>query len=179
MIDRIATCLSRPCYKLRLVVDVAVLQLLLLAVTSCLDRPRREALAYLVEDNPVPLGQFVGRRLQLIEDGRPRACRTRKSAWPSGPTQLATIVTADTFSRSHWPGPRARRARRCVRFPCPIDLEDSAADWDKTASVLSSIIGNCCSSVRGPISNSPEFECDRGPIRLAPSGARSAGDPTP
>jgi hypothetical protein len=52
------------------VIDVSAVQMLLLTVTSWLDRREREVLAYLIEENRVLRRQLGGRRLRLTDDDR-------------------------------------------------------------------------------------------------------------
>jgi hypothetical protein len=52
------------------VIDVSVLQMLLLTVTSWLDQREREVVAYLIEENRVLRRQVRGRRLRLTDDDR-------------------------------------------------------------------------------------------------------------
>ena len=55
-------------------IDVSAPRMLLLTVTSWLDRQEREILAYLIEENRV-LRQPGGRHLRLTDDDRPGATR--------------------------------------------------------------------------------------------------------
>jgi hypothetical protein len=55
-------------YKLPLVIDVSVFQLLLLAIIGWLDRREREALGYLIEENRLLRWQIGGRRRRLTDD---------------------------------------------------------------------------------------------------------------
>jgi hypothetical protein len=91
--------LPRPWYKLALVIDVSVLQLLLLAMTGWLDRREREALAYLIEENRVLRRQIGGRRLQLTDDDRRRLAVRAYRRGREVVREVATLVTPDTLLR--------------------------------------------------------------------------------
>src|SRR5687767_16008497 len=75
--------------------------MLLLTVTSWLDRREREVLAYLIEENRVLRRQLGGRRLRLTDDDRrtlaARAYRLGRQAL----REAATNVTPDTLLRRH------------------------------------------------------------------------------
>jgi putative transposase len=110
--------LPRPWYKLALVIDVSVLQLLLLAVIGWLDRREREAMAYLIEENRVLRRQIGGRRLQLTDDDRRRLAVRAYRLGREGLRDVATLVTPDTLLRWHrqlvarkWTYPRQRTSR--------------------------------------------------------------------
>src|SRR5262245_12316934 len=81
--------------------DVSALRMLLLTVTSWLDRREREMLAYLIEENRVLRRQIGRRRLRLTDEDRrklaARAYRLGRQALRS----IATIVTPDTLLRWH------------------------------------------------------------------------------
>jgi len=82
------------------VIDVSALRLLLLVVTSWLDRREREMVSYLIEENRV-LRRHLGGRLRLTDDDRRRLAAR---AYPLGRQALrnaATIVTPDTLLRWH------------------------------------------------------------------------------
>lgn len=51
-------------------IDVSAFRMLLLIITSWLDRQEREMLAYLIEENRVLRRQLGGRRLRLTDDDR-------------------------------------------------------------------------------------------------------------
>ena len=51
-------------------IDVSAFRMLLLIVTSWLDRQEREMLAYLIEENRALRRQLGGRRLRLTDDDR-------------------------------------------------------------------------------------------------------------
>jgi hypothetical protein len=52
----------------RVVIDVAVLQIVLRVLTGWLERREREATAYLIEENRLLRRQLGGRRLRLTDD---------------------------------------------------------------------------------------------------------------
>jgi hypothetical protein len=81
------------------VFDASVLRLLLLVVTSWLDRREREALAYLIEENRVLRRQLGGRRIRLTDDERRRLAARAYRLGRQALGQLATIVTPDTLLR--------------------------------------------------------------------------------
>ena len=81
--------------------------MLLLPVTSWLDRQEREILAYLIEENRVLRRQLGGRCLQLTDNNR---WRLGARAYGLGRPVLRTvamIVTPDTLLRWLWL-PRSR-----------------------------------------------------------------------
>ena len=90
--------------------------MLLLTVTSWLDRQEREILAYLIEENRVLRRQLGGRRLRLTDDdrrrlaarayrlGRRRCARSRRSS-------RRTRCSGGTGSSSRGNGPTRRTAR--------------------------------------------------------------------
>lgn len=67
-------------------VDVSALRMLLLTVTSWLDRQEREILAYLIEENRVLRRHLGGQRLRLTDDDR-RHLAARASAGAAGATR--------------------------------------------------------------------------------------------
>jgi len=67
------------------VIDVSAFHLLLLTVTSWLDRREREVLAYLIEENRILRQQVGGRRLAH----RRRSAETRRASLPAGPAGAA------------------------------------------------------------------------------------------
>jgi putative transposase len=95
------TFVSRSGYKLRLVIDVATLQLLLLAVINWVDRREREAMAYLIEENRVFRRQIGARRLRLSDDDRRRLAVRAHRLGRAALRDVATIVTPDTLLRWH------------------------------------------------------------------------------
>ena len=75
--------------------------MLLLTVTSWLDRQEREVLAYLVEENRVLRRQVGGRRLRLTDDDRRKLAARAYRVGRRTLRGLATIVTPDTLLRWH------------------------------------------------------------------------------
>ena len=102
-------------------IDVAVFQLPLLAVTGWLDRREREALAYLIEENRLLRRQIGGRRLRLTDDDRRRLAVRAYRLGRAALRDVATLVTPDTLLRWHrhlvarkWTFPKRRARRRGV-----------------------------------------------------------------
>jgi putative transposase len=83
--------------------------MLLLTLTSWLDRQEREILAYLIEENRVLQRQLGGRRLRLTDDDRRQLAARAYRLGRQVLRRVATIVTPDTLLR--WPS-RRRIARR-------------------------------------------------------------------
>jgi len=83
------------------VIDVSALQMLLVAVTAWLDRPEREALAYLIEENRLLRRQLGGRRLRLTDDDRRRLAVRAYRLGRQALRAVVTIVTPDTLLRWH------------------------------------------------------------------------------
>jgi hypothetical protein len=83
------------------VIDVSVLRLLLLTITSWLDRREREALAYLIEENRLLRQQVGGRRLRFTDDERRRLAIRAHKLGRKALREVATIVTPDTLLRWH------------------------------------------------------------------------------
>jgi len=81
--------------------DVSALQMLVMVLTSWLERRDREALAYLIEENRLLRRQLGGRRPRLTDaDWRQLAVR----AFQVGRlalSEIATIVTPDALLRWH------------------------------------------------------------------------------
>ena len=76
--------------------------MLLLTVTSWLDRQEREILAALIEENWVLRRQLGGRRLRLTDDDRRQLAARLASPGRAGPVRrVATIVRPDTLLRWH------------------------------------------------------------------------------
>jgi transposase len=75
--------------------------MLLLTVTSWLDRHERERLAYLIEENRVLRRQLGGRRLHLTDDDRRRLGALAYRLGRPVLRTVATIVTPDTLLRWH------------------------------------------------------------------------------
>jgi transposase InsO family protein len=75
--------------------------MLLLTVTTRLDRREREILAYLIEENRVLRRQVGGRRLRLTDDDRRRLAARAYRLARRALREIATIVTPDTLLRWH------------------------------------------------------------------------------
>ena len=82
-------------------IDVSALHILLLTVTSWLDRREREVLAYLIEENRVLRQQLNGRRLRLTDDDRRQLAARAYRLGRQVLREMATIVTPDTLLRWH------------------------------------------------------------------------------
>ena len=74
-------------------IDVSAFQMLLLTVTSWLDRREREVLAYLIEENRVLRRQVGGRRLRLTDDDRRQLAARAYRLGRQALREVATIVT--------------------------------------------------------------------------------------
>jgi hypothetical protein len=83
------------------VIDVSAVRMLLLILTSWLDRREREMLAYLIEENRVLRRQVGGRRLRLTDDDRRRLAARAYRLGRRALREIATIVTPDTLLRWH------------------------------------------------------------------------------
>ena len=95
--------------------------MLLVALTSWLDRREREALRYLLEENRVLRRQLEGRRLQLTDDDRRRLAARASRLGRRALREIATIVTPDALLRCHrkliarkWTYATRRSSRRGV-----------------------------------------------------------------
>ena len=86
---------------LRLVIDPAALQMLLIVVTGWLDRREREAVGYLIEDNRLLRRQLGRRRLRLTDDDRRRLAARAYRLGRAALREIATIATPDTLLRWH------------------------------------------------------------------------------
>ena len=75
--------------------------MLLLTVTSWLDRQEREILAYLIEENRVLRRQLGGRRPRLTDDDRRQLAARAYRLGRQVLREIATIVTPDTLLRWH------------------------------------------------------------------------------
>jgi putative transposase len=75
--------------------------MLLLTVTTWLDRREREMLAYLIEENRVLRRQVGGRRLRLTDDDRRRLAARAYRLGRRALREIAAIVTPDTLLRWH------------------------------------------------------------------------------
>ena len=82
-------------------IDVSAFQLLLLTVTSWLDRREREVVAYLIEENRVLRRQVGGRRLRLTDDDRRKLVARAYRLGRQALREVASIVTPDTLLRWH------------------------------------------------------------------------------
>jgi putative transposase len=83
------------------VIDVSAFHMLLLVVTSWLDRREREVLAYLIEENRVLRQQVGGRRLRLTDDDRRKLAARAYRLGRQALREVARIVTPDTLLRWH------------------------------------------------------------------------------
>ena len=84
-------------YKLRLVIDGSVLQMLLMVLTGWLERRERQVIAYLVEENRVLRRQLSGRRLRLTNDDRRRLAARAYRLGRQTLRDVGTIVTPGTL----------------------------------------------------------------------------------
>ena len=75
--------------------------MLLLTVTSWLDRQEREILAYLIEENRVLRRQLGGRRPRLTDDDRRQLAARAHRLGRQVLREIATIVAPDTLLRWH------------------------------------------------------------------------------
>ena len=75
--------------------------MLLLTVTSWLDRQEREILAYLIEENRVLRRQLGGRRPRLTDDDRRQLAARAHRLGRRVLREIATIVAPDTLLRWH------------------------------------------------------------------------------
>jgi transposase InsO family protein len=103
------------------VIDVSAFHVLLLTVTSWLDRREREVLAYLIEENRLLRRQVSGRRLRLTDDDRRKLAARAYRLGRQALREVATIVTPDTLLRWHrrliarkWTYAKQGRTRRSV-----------------------------------------------------------------
>ena len=95
--------------------------MLLLVLTSWLERREREAIAYLIEGNRLVRRQLGGRRLRFTDDERRRLAVRAHRLGRQALHEIATIVTPDTLLRWHrqlvarkWTYPTPRVSRRGV-----------------------------------------------------------------
>lgn len=95
--------------------------MLLLTVTSWLDRRDREILAYLIEENRVLRRQAGRRRLRLTDEDRRKLAARAYRLGRQALRNVATIVTPDTLLRWHreliarkWTYPKTGTRRRGV-----------------------------------------------------------------
>ena len=82
-------------------IDISAFHMLLLTVTSWLDRREREVLAYLIEENRLLRRRVGGRRLRLTDDDRRRLAARAYRLGRQTLREIATIVTPDTLLRWH------------------------------------------------------------------------------
>ena len=82
-------------------IDAAAFQMLLLTVTSWLDRRECAVLAHLIEENRVLRRQVGGRRLRLTDDDRRQLAARAYRLGRQALREVATIVTPDTLLRWH------------------------------------------------------------------------------
>ena len=75
--------------------------MLLLVLTSWLERREREAIAYLIEENRLLRRQLGGRRLRFTDDERRRLAVRAHRLGRQALRDIATIVTPDTLFRWH------------------------------------------------------------------------------
>ena len=82
-------------------IDVSAFHMLLLSVTSWLNRRKREVLAYLIEENRVLRKQVGGRRLRLSDEDRRKLAARAYRLGRGALREVATIVTPGTLLRWH------------------------------------------------------------------------------
>ena len=82
-------------------IDVSAFHILVLTVTSWLDRRKREVLAYLIEENRVLRQQLNGWRLGLSDDDRRKLAARAYRLGRQTLREIATIVTPNTLLRWH------------------------------------------------------------------------------
>ena len=75
--------------------------MLLLTITSWLDRQDREVLAYLIEENRILRQQVNGRRLRFSNEDRRKLAVRAYRLGREALREVATIVTPDTLLRWH------------------------------------------------------------------------------
>jgi hypothetical protein len=75
--------------------------MLLLVLTSWLERRERQAIAYLIEENRLLRRQLGGRRLRFTDDERRRLAVRAHRLGRQALREIATIVTPDTLLRWH------------------------------------------------------------------------------
>jgi hypothetical protein len=83
------------------VIDPVALQTVLSVLTGWLDRPEREAIAYLIEENRLLRHQLGSRRLRLTDDDRRQLAARAYRVGRAVLQEIATIATADTLLRWH------------------------------------------------------------------------------
>ena len=102
-------------------IDLSAFQMLLLTVTSWLDRREREVLSYLIEENRILRRQVGRRHLRLTGDDRRKLAARAYRLGRQALREVATIVTPNTLLRWHRqliaPNGRAPgRKRRVAEF---------------------------------------------------------------
>jgi len=83
------------------VIDVAVVQMVLGALTGWLERRERQAIAYLIEEKRLLRRQLGGRRLRLTDTDRRRLAARAHRVGRATLREIATIATPDTLLRWH------------------------------------------------------------------------------
>jgi len=83
------------------VIDSSALQMVLMVLTSWLDRREREAVAYLIEENRFLRRQLGTRRLRFTDDDRRRLAARAYRVGRAALREIATIATPDTLLRWH------------------------------------------------------------------------------
>jgi len=83
------------------VIDASTLRMLLLTVTTWLDRREREMLAYLIEENRVLRRRLGRRRVRLTDDDRRKLAARAHRIGRQALRSVATIVGPDTLLRWH------------------------------------------------------------------------------
>jgi len=83
------------------VIDFVALQMVLGVLTGWLDRREREAVAYLIEENPLLRRQLGERRLRLTDEDRRRLAARAYRVGRAALREIATIATPDTVLRWH------------------------------------------------------------------------------
>jgi hypothetical protein len=81
--------------------DIYPLQMLLLTVSGWVHRHQGDVIAYLVEENRVPMERLDGRALRLIDDQRRCLAAKAKVLGRQALDPVVTIVTPDTLVRWH------------------------------------------------------------------------------
>ena len=85
----------------RVVINVAVLQIVLRVLTGWLERREQDAIAYLIEENRFLRRQLGERRLRLTDADRRRLAVRVHRVGRATLREIATIVTPDTLLRWH------------------------------------------------------------------------------
>jgi hypothetical protein len=144
------------------VIDFVALQMVLGVLTGWLDRREREAVAYLIEENPLLRRQLGERRLRLTDEDRRRlAARAYRVGSPAGDRHDRDAghraAVASPVDRPEVDVRQEIRMARCaVRDPSP-----RRADGDGESDVgLHADPGRAqeCRPLRGPLDDSPDPE---------------------